>query len=132
MQIKIFKLPKQYALISSIKKSDIELVKKYRPDALKKKNEAGDDIFAMSYVEGKSCVSANGITFRAVDADTGCAVIIGALPDTLPANTTNGDYIADVVGAALPFVNEIEEKVPAIAAEIRAERSTLIGSITEA
>ena len=46
MQIKIFKNLKQYTLTSSIKKDDLDLVKKYRPAALKKKDADGNDIFA--------------------------------------------------------------------------------------
>ena len=132
MQIKIFKNLKHYTLTSSIKKDDIELVKKYRPGALKKKDADGNDVFAMSYVEGKPCVSAKGVTFGAADVDSGCAMIVGTVPATLPANTTVGDYIADEVGCALEFINEFEATIPEIAADIRAERATLIGSITEA
>lgn len=131
MQIKIFKNLKQYTLTSSLKKDDIELVKKYRPGALKKKDADGNDIFAMSYVEGKPCVAANGITFGAADVDGGYAMIIGSLPEALPANTTAGDYIADKVGSALEFVNEFEALIPEIAEEIRAERNELIASIAE-
>lgn len=131
MQIKIFKNLKQYTLISSLKKTDIELVKKYRPGALKVKDADGNDIFAMSYVEGKPCVAANGITFGAADVDSGCAMIIGSLPETLPANTTAGDYIADKVGCALEFVKSLEASIPAVANTIKTERTELIGSITE-
>ncbi len=131
MQIKIFKNLKQYTLTSSLKKDDIELVKKYRPNELKIKDSDGNDVFAMSYNEGKSCVSANGITFGATDVDTGCAMIVGALPETLPANTTAGDYIADAVGSALEYVTYFEERLPFAASEIKAEREALIGSIAE-
>ena len=131
MQIKIFKNLKQYTLTSTLKKEDIELVKKYRPGVLKKKDNDGNDIFAMSYIEGKPCVAANGITFGAADVDSGCAMIIGNLPETLPENTTAGDYIADKVGSALEFVNEFEATISEVAAAIKYERAELIGSITE-
>lgn len=131
MQIKIFKNLKQYTLTSAIKTSDLELVKKYRPGALKKKDADGNDVFGMSYVEGKPCVAANGITFGSTDVDTGCAMIVGTLPESLPANTTAGDYIADKVGAALAHVNELEAIIPEIASDIMAERTALIGSIAE-
>ena len=132
MQIKIFKNLKQYTLTSSIKKDDIELAKKYRPGALKKKDTEGNDIFAISYVEGKSCVAPNGITFGAADVDTGCAMIIGTIPEALPANTTAGDYIADKVGSVLEFVNEFEATIPGVVNAIKTERAALIDSITEA
>ena len=132
MQIKFFKNLKQYTLTSSIKKTDIELVKKHRPGALKKKDADGNDIFAMSYVEGKPCISANGITFGTTDVDTGCAMIIGSIPETLPEGTTANEYIADKVGNALAFVKELETSLPEVVNAIKAERSELIGSITVA
>lgn len=130
MQIKIFANLKQYTLTSSLTKADIELVKKYRPTALKIKDNDCNDIFAMSYVEGKSCVAANGVTFGAADVNNGRAMIIGTLPETLPADTTAGDYIADKIGSALPFINELEAVIPEVVDQIKTERAELIGSIT--
>lgn len=131
MQIKIFKNLKQYTLTSSIKKDDIELAKKYRPGALKKKDAEGNDIFAISYVEGKSCISNNGITFGAADVDTGCAMIVGSIPDDLLVGTTAGDYIADKVGSTLAFINTFEATIPEVVNTIKTERAELIDSITE-
>lgn len=131
MKIKIFKNLKQFTLTSSIKKEDIELVKKHRPGALKKKDADGNDVFAMSYVEGKSCIAANGITFGATDVDNGCAMIIGTIPESLPANTNANDYIADKVGGIIDIVKEFEESIPGIVNDIKDKRAALIGSITE-
>lgn len=131
MIIKIFRDLKQYTLTSSIKKDDIDLVKKYRPAALKKKDADGNDIFAVSYVEGKPCVAANGITFGSVSAEGGFAMITGALPETLPANTTAGDYVADKVGSALTLINEFEASIPEVVNAIKTERAQLIGGIVE-
>ena len=41
MQIKIFNDLKQYTLTSTLTKADIDLVKKYRPSALKKQDAEG-------------------------------------------------------------------------------------------
>ncbi len=131
MQIKIFKDLKQYTLTSGMTAAQIATVKKYRPEALKKKDADGNDIFAVSYVEGKSNVSANGVTFGAKSSDGGKAMIVGTLPASLEENKY-GEYIADQVGAALTYINDLEDTIPAVAAEIEAERATLIGSIVEA
>lgn len=132
MQIKIFKDLRKYTLTSTLTKTDIELVKKYRPAALKKQDTDGNDLFAMSYVEGKPSVFANGITFGAATANGGYAMITGDLPDTVPAGTTYGDLIADKVGAALQYVNVLEEEIPAVVANIQSERAALLGGIVEA
>ena len=130
MNIKIFRDLNQYTLTSTLKKDDIDLVKKYRPSALKKKDADGNDVFAVSYVEGKPCVAANGITFGSVSAEGGYAMIAGSLPENLPANTTAGDYVADKVGSALALINEFEASIPGVVNEIKTERAQLIGGIT--
>lgn len=130
MNIKIFRDLKQFTLTSSLKVEDIALVKKYRPGALKKKDADGNDIFAVSYVEGKPCVAPNGITFGATSAEGGFAMITGVIPENLPANTTAGDYVADKVGSALAYINEFEASIPEVVNAIKTERAQLIGGIT--
>lgn len=130
MQIKIYKDPKTFTLVSSIKKADLDLLKKYGPDALKIKDEDGNDLFGISYVEGKHNVSKNGVTFGAV-SENGGLMVVGTLP-TLPQGQTASDYVADFVGAALANINKLEESVPAAVASIKEAREQLIGSITEA
>ena len=132
MQIKLFRDLKKFTLTSSLTKKDIEIVKKYRPAALKKQDADGNDIFAMSYCEGRPCVSANGITFGSVSTEGGYAMITGDLPETLPANTTYGDYVADKVGAALVYVNELEESIPGVVNAIQTERAALNDGSVEA
>ncbi len=132
MRIQIFRDLKKYTLTSALTKSDIELVRKYRPLALKKQDPDGNDIFAVSFCEGRPCVAPNGITFGSASAEGGYAMIVGDLPEELPEGTTYGDYVADKIGAALPFINEIELTLPGVAAEIRADRAALLDSIVEA
>lgn len=132
MQIKIFKNLKHFTLTSSLKKSDIELLKKYRPSALKKRDDDGNDVFAISYVEGRPCLAANGVTFGSADVDEGCAMIVGTIPETLPEGTTARDYVADVTGSVISFIKEFETSIPEAVNAIKAEREALIGSITEA
>lgn len=131
MQIKIFKDLHKFTLTSTIKKADIELVKRYRPAALKKQDDDGNDIFAMSYVEGKPSVFANGITFGSSSANGGFAMITGDLPATLPDDTTYGDYVADKVGAALSYINVLEVEIPVVADAIKVERADLLRYIVE-
>lgn len=130
MTIKIFRDLKQFTLTSSLKAEDIALVKKHRPGALKKKDADGNDIFAISYLEGKPCVAPNGITFSTTSAEGGHAMITGAIPEILPANTTASDYVADKVGSIIAYVKELEESIPAVVTAIKTERAQLIGGIT--
>lgn len=131
MQIKIFKNLKQYTITSAIKKDDIEFVKKCCPRILKKKDEEGNDIFAMSYVEGKSCIAPHSITFGATDVDSGCVMVVGTIPDEVAERGESADYVADMLGGVLDFVREMEPAVTARANEIRAERASLISTMIE-
>ena len=131
MRIQIHRDVKKYTLTSSLTKNDLDLVKKYRPAALKRQDEDGNDIFAMSFCEDRPCVAANGITFGSVSAEGGYAMIVGDLPEKLREGETYGEFIADKVGAALPFINEFELSIPGVATEIRAERAALIDGIVE-
>jgi hypothetical protein len=129
MKIKIFRDLKQFTLTSSLKVEDIALVKKYRPNALKKKDKDGNDIFAISYVEGRPCVAANGITFGSTSAEGGFAMITGEIPATLPEDTTASDYVADKVGGVLAFIDELEKSIPDAVTAIKDERAKLMGEI---
>lgn len=131
MTIKIFKDLKQFTLTSTLTKEDFNLVQKYRPDALKIKNEDGDDVFALSYSEGRSCVSPFGVTFGATSADDKKLMIVGCLP-AVNGDESYGDKIADIVGAALPHVETLEKALPDVVAQIKAQRKALIDSITTA
>ena len=132
MKITLHRDVLKYVLTSTIKKEDLELVKKYRPDALKIKDNDGNDIFGMSYVAGRPCISKNGITFGAANGD-GFAIVTGDIPEKLPDGASNqGEYVADIVGAALTHVNTLESKIPEVVTAIKTERAALIGSIANA
>lgn len=131
MQIKIFKDVKKYALTSSLKKEDIELVKKYRPAALKEKDAEGNDVFAISYVEGKPSIAPIGMTFGSASNEGGYAMIVGDLP-TVKAGEDYKNAIADIVGSALGHINTLEATIPTVVAEIKSARTALLSSIEEA
>ena len=129
MKIKVFEDLKQYTLISTLTLEDIQTLKKYQPDALKIKNADGDDVFGISYVEGKHSVSAIGITFGAASVKGNFAMVVG----TIPAGTEKvEEYIADQVGAALVHINTLEESIPEALKTIKAARAELISGIEKA
>ena len=132
MKIKIFKDLTKFTLTSALTKSDIEMVKKYRPEALKIKDADKNDLFAVSYCEGHPCISPTGVTFGSKSTDGDFAMIVGDLPEKIPSDQSAGDYIADKVGAALAYINAMESTIPSIVTDIKSERAALIGSIVEA
>lgn len=129
MQIKI--MANTYALTSAIKVGDIELLKKRNPAALKIKDKDGNDVFAVSYAEGKDSVSAYGITFGAKARDnSGAAVLTGTIPATAKTNEEAKAYVEEVLHAASVYLKALEEGVPAAAAKIAEDKATLMSAIT--
>jgi len=128
MQIKIFKDLREYTLTSTIKAEDIIFAKKYCPKALKIQDDEGNDIFAMSYNENHNSVSAVGVTFGGKTADDGYAIVCGKLPGDVKLEDA-GEYVADMVGAALENINTIEKTLPAVLTDVKAQRKALIDGI---
>ena len=124
-----------YVLASEIKAEDIELLKKYDPDALKIKDKDGNDKFSVTYAEGKSgiqkftdsaCATFGGKTRD----DAGNATITGTLPAGLNGKDEAKAFVAELVTPFLPYLNQLEKSIPEAAKKIRAEHSALLEKIT--
>lgn len=125
MRTKYYRDLNQYAIQSTLKAEDVALVKKYKPAALKTTDAEGNEIFAISYVDGKSCVSTAGVTFGSIGAD-GTLMVTGEVP----ANVENvAEWLADKLGGIANNVATFERTIPDIAADIKAERRAVINSI---
>lgn len=119
-----------FALTSAIAVSDITTLKKSNPSALKIRDEEGNDLFAVSYVEGKPSVSAAGITFggksRGEDDAAGKATFTGMIPAGVKDAK---DYVAEVFASAITYLAQLEETVPAAAQKVATDRKNLVDSI---
>lgn len=119
-----------YAITSDLKVADIELLKKYDPDALKVKDEDGNEKFAVSYQEGKACIAPFGVTFGGVSRDgEGKATITGAIPSEAKTTDAAKNYIAEKIGGVIAYLRDLEESVPAAAEAVRANRQSIIDAI---
>lgn len=129
MQIKI--MANTYALTSAIKVGDIEMLKKRNPAALKIRDKDGNDLFAVSYAEGKDNVSAFGITFGAKARDNSDqAVLVGTIPTTAKTNEEAKAYVEEVLHAASVYLQQLEESIPVAARKIADEKTALMNSIS--
>lgn len=129
MKIQVFKDLREYTLTSDLTAEDILFAKKHCPKALKIQDAEGNDKFSVSYNEGHSSVAAFGITFGAKTADGGKAMISGKLDPKVELKDA-GDHVADMIGAALPYITELEKSIPTAIAEVKAQRKALIDGIT--
>lgn len=125
---KIKVLGQAVVVTSSIKLEDIKKVKKYRPDALilKGGEDGKEQIFALGVGEGS--VNKYGASFNRETRDNDKLATM-----TLTTSYDGEDiqeHVADELGEALVKLRAIEEKFPAIIAEVDAERAAIMADIT--
>lgn len=123
-----------YALTSSVKVADIELLKKYNPDALTIKDKEGKQaVFAVSYSEGKPNVASFGVTFGGKTRDeNGYATITGTLPSNLQTAEAAKDFVAEKFGGVIAYLEKLESTIAVAAKEVSDSRKKIVDSIVVA
>lgn len=106
---------------------DIKTIKKYRPDALTLKGgeDGKEPIFALGI--GKGEINNVGASFCEASRDD-------AKKATLTMTTDyNGDdikeFVLNKIGAAIGYLNKLEETLPAVLEEIKKERDAIAANI---
>lgn len=116
-------------ITSELKREDIELLEKYRPDALILKG--GEDgkkpIFRVATTSGMGDINKFGAAFGGVTHDgAGLATI------TIVGGVSGEDVreaVAEKVGTAILNLNKLEESLPAVLEEISAEKAAILANI---
>lgn len=123
-----------YALTSAIKVSDIDLLKKYNPDALNVKDKDGKVVFGVSYSEGKPNVAGFGVTFggKGRGESDGYATITGTIPTGFASAEAAKDFVADKFGGVVAYLEQLEKSVPEAAKAVADKRKKLVDGITVA
>ena len=118
-----------YVLTSEITTEAIKGLAKTNPSALKiVDKESKKELFAINFIEGKSSIADFGITFGGTSRDEEKKA---TCTGTLPPNTADAKaYVADKLGAAVVYLKQLEETVPAEAKRIADDRKALIDSIS--
>ena len=120
-----------YVVTSSLAADDIELLAKRNPDALKIKDEDGNEKFSISFVEGKSSLANFGITFggKSRGEKAGLATYTG----DIPSGTAGAkEFVAEKIGCVAANLKKLEESVPDAVKEVKAAKEELLKNITEA
>ena len=119
-----------YALTSDLAVKDIELLKKYNPDALKITDEDGNVKFAVGYSEGKPNIASFGVTFGGKTRDeAGKATITGVIPSDVKTAEGAKEFVAEKFGSVVAYLKQLEETVPKAAKEVADARKALVDSI---
>ena len=123
-----------FVMTSSITVEQLELLAKHDPDSLKiLDEETGNELFAVSYREGKPGIASFGVTFGGKsrgDKDAGRATYTGSIP----AGTADArEYVTELIGCkAAVYLKELEASVPKVAEKLAAARKELKDGITGA
>lgn len=117
-------------IVSDAKLDDLKFVSKYRPEALQL--FGGDDNKTLEYQvlvrdSGTGTIDANGAMFaEATNTEDGLACI------TMVMNGVTGnvkEWISDKLGSALIKLAKIEENLPNVIEEVKAERDSVMANI---
>lgn len=113
---------------SSVKLDDLKMVAKYRPEALTLMGgEKGTDpVFSIFVAPGKGSISNIGAVFSEETRDDAKLATMTMVVDP------DGDikeFVADEIGQALINLSKLEEKLPEVVEEIKAERAAVLDSI---
>lgn len=114
---------------SAMKMEDLELIKKYRPEALTLKG--GEDgkqpIFAVGVTNGTGSMNVYGASFNGTALDgSGKAVLTMHLPKVADVK----EWIADNLGAGFENLEKLEKTLPAVVTAITEARNNLMEKIS--
>lgn len=117
-------------ITSSMKLEDLRTIQKYRPNALTLMGgeDGKEPIFSICVTSGKGEINEYGASFGAETFDDNKLAVI-----TVPAGSVKGDvrdYIADKFGAAYTNLNKLEETLPAVLTQIKADKEKIMNDIT--
>ncbi len=125
---KIKTLGDAVVVVSTLKFEDIKFLEKYRKDALALKGgEDNKEIIFRVGASGTPSANEYGITFEGATRDEAKQAIL-----TLSLNYEGEDikgFIADQLGSTITQLEKLENTVPTILAEVKAEREAIVSSI---
>lgn len=115
-------------LKSAIKFEDLKTVEKYSANALTLADpETKEVYFAIGTTTGKGNINQYGVSF---DTESRDADKVACLTLEAPAGDVNlKEWIADKVGPALGYLDQIEGTIPATLENIRKSRQKIMDSI---
>jgi hypothetical protein len=117
---------------STLALEDIRTIKKYRPEALilMGGEDNKEPVFAVDYCEGHGSIGSYGVCFSGATRDEEqkamLTIIVGSdTPDVK-------EYVADKFGSALIHLNELEDILPGVLADIAERKERIMENISVA
>lgn len=119
-------------ITSSMKLADIQTIQKYRPNelVLKGGEDGKEPIFAIGVTNGAGNINEVGASFGCTSHDEEKFATITMVTDGVTGDIK--EWVADRIGCAIISLNKLEEKLPAVLAEIEDQKAEVMGNITVA
>lgn len=116
-------------ITSSLKLEDIKTVQKYRPEALILRGEKEEMLYAICASRGvEGTIDENGAAFCSETHDEHKNAVI-----TMVLPRVEGDikeWVADKIGQALTKLKKLEETIPAVLEQVKAEKTAVMEAIS--
>lgn len=118
---------------STLKLEDIRTIEKYRPKALVLMGgeDGKEPVFAIGTTDGCGNINQVGASFGRESHDEDKLATITMVTGT-GATGDIKEWVADRIGTAIISLNKLEEKLPAVLAEIEAEKAEVLSNISVA
>lgn len=126
---KVKVLGEAIVITAGVTLEDIKTVKKYRPEALRVMGGKDDKelMFSIDTAVSFGEINKYGATFAHESHDAEKKATI-----TMPLGEVKGDiteYVADMLGSAIEYLNAIEERFPAVLDEIAEKKAEIMSNI---
>ena len=122
-------------ITSELKLADLKNIEKYRPKALVLKGgeEGKEEIFRIATTESAAgSLNQYGAAFGAESHGEDKKAVITMFMNNIPSDKSIAEVVADELGCAITNLNALEKTLPAVSAEIAAERKAVVESISVA
>lgn len=117
-------------ITSSLKLEDIKTVQKYRPEALLLHDEDNEPVFCVGITDGAGNITKYGAEFGRETRDDEKKATMTLIYTSDDEGIDIKEAVVDNIGAAILSLNKIEETVPAVLGEIKAEKERIMENIT--
>ena len=120
---------KAIVLTSSLKREDIKLIEKHRPEALtiySTSDDGKEPVFMLRAGE-KDSINEFGISFAGETHDEKLASLTAFFP--FEENENIRETVADMFGTAVKHLEQLEDSLPTVVEEIKSERAEIMSNI---
>jgi len=118
-------------ITSDLSLEDLKTLKKYRSKelVLKGGEDGKEKVFAIDVTNGEGGINSFSASFAGESHDgKKLATITMALPKEYEGDVK--EWVAERIGAAIIYLNKLEEQLPAVLEEIKAEKEAVLDNIT--